>query len=156
MSDTPPPKEGTTSTVNFLHASLIVAGLAAVIFYVRMDKLQGSVDQLQRQLAAAQSELTLLRPLAEKARELPVKLTFRKAVLGDGYVLGIHNTSRQSLSLSVKLTNPTFKRTKSFRVDLDGGATKEIGHAEGWTAMANDSVEVVCAGFDPFRSQLKP
>lgn len=156
MSDTPPPKEGNTSTVNFLHASLIVAGLAAIFFFVRMDNLQGNVNQLQRQLAAAQSEIELLRPLAEKARELPVKVTFRKAVLGNGYVLGIHNTSQQSLSLGVKLTNPTFNKTKTFRVDLDGGAVKEIGRSEGWTAMANDSIELVCAGFAPSHLQIKP
>jgi len=80
-------------------------------------------------------------------KPLQVEVGYRPALTGDGYVLHLHSTSSKSLSLNVKLTNPTFKKSQTYQIVLDAGAHKEIGHLEGWTLASGDEIEVSHAGY---------
>jgi hypothetical protein len=169
MSDTapvfsftpPPPKQNTILSIAF-GIGLVIPVFAAVIFGLRMNALQDRNTQLQSQLERTKSELEQARaeiarllPPAEKARLMPVSITFRQASAGAGYVLQIHNKSGKRMPLKITMTNPTFNKTKTFDAVADAGALPlEIGHLEGWTFTSGDSVEVVCTGFDPIKSKI--
>jgi hypothetical protein len=73
---------------------------------------------------------------------IPVDVKFRQALLGPGMVLQVHNTSDRPIVALVNLSNPTTQQRKSFRVDVAGNGTSEIGHQEGWTLAVGDNVEV--------------
>ena len=127
--DTPSPKRNKTAFV--LGACLVVAVVAAVFFATRTSTLQKQLDRL------------------------PVSVTYRKALMGAGYVLQIHNTSGKSLPLKITLTNPTFNKTKTFDVVADASPKPfEIGHLEGWTLTSGDVIEISSEGFEPTQGKV--
>ena len=85
------------------------------------------------------------RIAAENARVLslpamPIEVTYRKALLGDGLVTSFKNTSNRFLAVSAALSNPSLHQNKNFRIDLAPGQTREIGHMEGWAFSAGDTI----------------
>jgi hypothetical protein len=121
-----------------------VFAVIALMFIFRCQRLDAQCQQL---IAQCQQ----LEPLAAKARKLPVTVSFRKAVLGAGQVLGLRNRADKSLTLSVTLRNPTFANGKVYRVDLDSGQIRELGHAEGWAITSGDTIEIMNAAYDPVK-----
>ncbi|HEX3856787.1 MAG TPA: hypothetical protein VHY30_05770 [Verrucomicrobiae bacterium] len=78
---------------------------------------------------------------------LPIKVTFRKAVLGSGYVLTITSKADDTLSLKVTLTNPTFAKQKIYDLHIDSKTVKEIGHLQGWSFASGDTAEFYSIGY---------
>ncbi len=141
-------------------AGLAVAVIAALFFGFHssalQDKntqLQSRLDQTQWELARAKAKIAQLQPLATKARELPVSVTFRRAVVGAGYVIQIHNKSGKSLPLKITATNLTFNKTTTFD-KVAGPVPLEIGHMEGWTFASGDLIEIASDGFDPLKTKI--
>lgn len=116
--------------------------------------LQADFHFATNELTKALIEIKQLSPDAARARALPVKVSFRKAVTGDGSVLVIQNMAGRSLPVAVKLTSPTFNKTKTYNLVIDvggrGGAgmTAEIGYLEGWPVAAGDQIELSSVGYD--------
>ena len=160
--DAPPPKQGNTITI-ILGIGLAVAVIAAVFFAIRANTLRNRVAELQTQLNQAQAQLeqaktviTQLQPLAQKALQLPINLTVRKAMMGAGFVLQIHNQSGKSLPLKITLTNPTFNKTKTFDMVADAAPVpREIGHLEGWTLAPGDIIRVTSEGFESLETKVQ-
>ena len=73
---------------------------------------------------------------------MPIEVTYRKALLGEGLVASFHNSSQKHLAVVVILTNPTLNQTKSLRLDLSPDVTREIGHLEGWAFASGDIIEI--------------
>ena len=157
----PNPKQCKTSSI-ILGVGFIIAVIAAVFFGVRTYSLQDKNTQLQSQLEQAKSELeqakteiAQLQPLANKALQMPVSITFRQALAGAGYVLQIHNKSDKSLPLKITVTNPTFNKTKTFNAVANANRVPlEIGHLEGWTFSSGDLIEVICVGYDSINTKI--
>ncbi len=127
--ETPPRKRN--NTVLVLGVCLVVAVVAAVFFATRTSTLQKQLDRL------------------------PVAVTYRKAMMGAGYVLQIRNSSGKSLPLKITLTNPTFNKTKTFDVVADASPKPfEIGHLEGWTLTSGDVIQVSSEGFEPMQGKV--
>ena len=131
----------------------------------RAVDLSKQLEETGHQLEQAKSKITGLEPLAAKAREMPVSASFRKALLGSGYVLTLRNKTAKSLPLNVAISDADAERKTSFRVVVDGsisshdgfstpGPAREIGYAEGWAFASGDSVEISCAGFDSIRAKV--
>lgn len=78
----------------------------------------------------------------QKLSVFPFEVKYRKAILGNGYVDQIVNTSAQSQSVKVTLNNPTFNQTKVYATVIDAHQFKEIGHSQGWTASSGDIITV--------------
>ncbi len=157
----PPPKQGNTITI-ILGVCLAAVVIAAVFFAFRASALQNKVteqqtqlNQAQAQLEQAKAEIAQLQPLATKALQMPIFITFRQALAGAGYVLQIHNKSGKKLPLKITVTNPTFNKTKTFNAVANAGPKPlEIGHLEGWTFASGDVIEVVSEGFDPIEAKI--
>ena len=97
-------------------------------------------------------------PQQERAEQqktpMPVALTYRKAVVGPGLVVGLKNNSERHLAVVLTVANPTTKQEKSFRVDVSPKQTTEIGHLEGWTFASGDMVKVVHSDYRAWQGKL--
>ncbi|MEO1016316.1 MAG: hypothetical protein AAFY56_01295 [Pseudomonadota bacterium] len=71
---------------------------------------------------------------------LPVKVSYRDALLGPGYVAQFRNESPRYLAVVVTVKNPTTGQVVSSRLDLPPEQMVEIGHAEGWTFVSGDTI----------------
>ena len=76
----------------------------------------------------------------------PFHVTYRKALMGNGYVEQIRNVSSKAQSVKVTFYNPTLNRTKTYSLVMDAGQVREIGHMEGWAATSGDQITLECAG----------
>lgn len=86
---------------------------------------------------------------------MPIRAAVRRAVLGDGLVLSIHNQSNRNLAFLVSCTNPTLKATKNFRMDIAAGMAKELGHLEGWRFASGDIVVVSHNDYEPAEIKVR-
>jgi hypothetical protein len=71
---------------------------------------------------------------------MPIEVNYRKAMLANGLVAIFKNDSNRNLSVLATFENPTLHQKKSFRVDLNPGASKEVGHFEGWNFESGDMI----------------
>lgn len=138
-----------------LSVSIIIVSAGAALLYAQTQKLQSANSKLSAQLAdansqldAANQEIAEMKPDVERARTLPLVIIRRPALTGSGYVYRFRNLLRKPLALHVILSNPAFAQPTEFHLVIDGGLFKEIGHVQGWSGAAGDTVKVECAGYD--------
>jgi hypothetical protein len=141
-----------------MRAQLTQARTDAIDAKASADKASAEVARLQAQLqallqaqASAQAQPQLKPAVAETAqaktpaaasREMPVLVSFRKAVVGDANSLVIQNISSNALPVTVKFSNTVSSRSKEYRLALDAGATKELGSLGAWILSSGDRVEI--------------
>jgi hypothetical protein len=110
--------------------------------------LQQENESTEAFLEQAEAEVAALKPLADKARTLPITVRKTKAVLTSGYVLSIYNQARMPLRLDVTWT--ANGRTNAQTFVIDGGQTHRlIGLAPG------DSLKIASEDFDPMTVTIK-
>ncbi len=86
--------------------------------------------------------------LAEATQpDLPVRVSFRPAWMGQGMVATLRNVAAQPLSLMVEVRDPVAHLSKSFAFDINPGASADIGHAQGWLMTSGQSLEVGASGY---------
>lgn len=103
-----------------------------------------AASQLQSLTTEANSKLQ-----AANLPEVPVTMTFRKAMLGSGSVVTIRNTSGQSIAIAITAARPEAGQQRTFRGVIDAQQVKEIGHAEGWAFVKGDVVQVAMPNHKP-------
>jgi len=140
------------SRFDVTHGLLIV--LCAVLTYYVVIK-DRELSRVQAAYRSAESQRQLLKQPAEKKPPMPIKLTVRRAVLGDGLVTLFHNESQRNLSIVVTCTNPTLKQTENFRLDVAPGFAKELGHMQGWKFASGDVVRVTHNDYEPMEKTMK-
>ena len=74
--------------------------------------------------------------------ELPVKVTYRSSVVGEGYVAAFHNQSDKYLQVVVEFRNSTLNQSTSGQIDLPPNGTKEISWIEGWKFSSGETIHV--------------
>jgi len=97
-------------------------------------------------------------PGVREQRELPpvpASVTFRKALLGQGDVAQIKNTSGATKAFMVSISRPNVVPWKK-SVVIDPGKIQEIGSMQGWTLAPGDIVEIAADGFQTARTKLLP
>jgi hypothetical protein len=83
---------------------------------------------------------------------IPIGISFRKAILGNGLVLTIKSKCNHELSLFIKVKNEEAKEEKSFKVVLpsvNSFGTTEIGHKEGWAFSKGEKISIQCNEYEP-------
>lgn len=79
--------------------------------------------------------------------ELPVRVSFRPAWMGQGMVASFRNVASQQLTLMVEFRDSNLKTSRDFALVVDAGATAEVGHPQGWLVSSGQSVRVSASGF---------
>ncbi len=86
--------------------------------------------------------------LAEATQpDLPVRVSFRPAWMGQGMVATLRNVTTHPLSLMVEIRDPDAHRTKDFALDVNPGGSADIGHAQGWLVTSGQSIRVGATGY---------
>lgn len=95
------------------------------------------VEQLKAQLAYKESDY---QAVAAVKPALPLVVTFRSSLLGNGLVAVIENTSDRYLTVVLAVRNPTLSTVKRFTLELKPRSSTDFGHLEGWTFASGDEV----------------
>ena len=166
---TPAETAGATKPVA-LSVALLLAILAVAAVGTYALSLLDERVHLQTQLAAQERKILDLREQLTKAEvavqekdaalasrevaladatqpELPVRVSFRPAWMGQGMVASFRNVGNQQLTLMVEFRDSSLKSSRDFAIVVEAGATAEVGHPQGWLVSSGQSVRVSASGF---------
>ena len=79
--------------------------------------------------------------------ELPVRVSFRPAWMGQGMVASFRNVGSQQLTLMVEFRDSNLKTSRDFALVVESGGSAEVGHPQGWLVSSGQSVRVSASGF---------
>ena len=153
-----------------LIVALVVAILAAGAAGAYAQWLAQERAHLQTQLASQERKVLDLREQLTRAEvavqekdaalasrevaladatqpELPVRVSFRPAWMGQGMVASFRNVGTQQLTLMVEFRDPNLRSSRDFAIVVEAGATAEVGHPQGWLVNSGQSVRVSASGF---------
>jgi hypothetical protein len=153
-----------------LIVALLLAILAAVALGLYAQTLVDEGVRLRTQLVAQERKVLDLREQLTKAEvavqekdaalasrevaladatqpELPVRVSFRPAWMGQGMVASFRNVGGQQLTLMVEFRDSSLKSSRDFAIVVEAGATADVGHPEGWLVSSGQSVRVSASGF---------
>ena len=166
---TPELPAGTRKPVGLIFLLLLAIGAAAgAAAYAHWLEQQRA--SLQTQLAGAERRVLDLRERLTKAEvavqekdaalasrevaladatqpELPVRVSFRPAWMGQGMVASFRNVGSQQLTLMVEFRDANLRASRDFALVVDAGGTAEVGHPQGWLVNSGQSVRVSASGF---------
>jgi hypothetical protein len=114
------------------------------ILDLRESLTRAEVAVQEKQAALATRDAAL----AEASQpDLPVRVSFRPAWMGQGMVATLRNDATQPISLMVEVRDPGAQRSKSFAFDINPGDSADIGHAQGWLVTSGQSLRVAASGY---------
>lgn len=166
---TPAESTGTRKPVALILA-LVLAILAGGGLAAYAQKLEQERAYLQAQLAGQERKVLELREQLTKSEvavqekdaalasrevaladatqpELPVRVAFRPAWMGQGMVASFRNVGTQQLTLMLEFRDPNLRTSRDFAIVVEAGATAEVGHPQGWLVNSGQSVRVSASGF---------
>ena len=111
---------------------------------LREQLTRSEVTLQEKQAALATREIALAEAMQP---ELPVRVSFRPAWMGQGMVATFRNEATRPLSLMVEVVDSRAHRSKAFALDINPGNSTEIGHAQGWLVTSGQSVKVAATGY---------
>lgn len=144
-----------TNTIKSLpwFISIVLAVLLAWSWYAAKQdvaKKNAELTELTQRynqlLVDANSKIALLTEEANKKiqlanrPEIPVNVSFRKALLSSGGVASFRNRSSRSIAVTATIERPSSGQSRIFDLTLDPAHTKEIGEREGWAFVSGDTV----------------
>ncbi len=115
-------------------ALVLLAVVLAAVGLVNYQNYSAQKAELEKQQAALEAY--------QRLPDMPVLVQYRQALMGSGLVASFRNTSPRDLAILATFTNPTLHQSKTFRLDLAPGQTKEVGHLEGWTFSSGDTIKL--------------
>jgi hypothetical protein len=153
-----------------LIAALVLAILAVAAVAAYAQWLAQERAHLQTQLASQERKVLDLREQLTRAEvavqekdaalasrevaladatqpELPVRVSFRPAWMGQGMVASFRNVGTQQLTLMVEFRDSNLRSSRDFAIVVEAGATAEVGHSQGWLVSSGQSVRVSASGF---------
>jgi hypothetical protein len=166
---TPAGTVGTRKPVALIVALVLaIAGVGAAAAYAQW--LAQERSRLQAQLAGQERKILDLREQLTKAEvalqekdaalasrevaladatqpELPVRVSFRPAWMGQGMVASFRNVGNQQLTLMVEFRDSNLRTSRDFAIVVEPGASAEVGHPQGWLVSSGQSVRVSASGF---------
>jgi hypothetical protein len=114
------------------------------ILDLRERLTRAEVSLQEKQAALATRDVAL----AEATQpDLPVRVSFRPAWMGQGMVATLRNVAAQPISLMVEVRDPSAHRSKSFALDIGPEGSADIGHAQGWLVTSGQSLKVAASGY---------
>lgn len=127
------------------------------------NNLRAQVAQLQQQVTELQSKLQetssqLSTATSELARKptIPVKISFRRALLGPGYVAVFNTTIKQDFPVLVTIKSKALGTSQKFRLSLSQATSTELGHSEGAPIEAGDEIIIENTNYEPLAVVFSP
>ena len=108
----------------------------------QVAQLQQQVTDLQSKLQEANSQLTAAQSQLSRRPAMPVTVTFRKALMGPGYVAVLNTTIKQDFPVLVTVKSKALGTSQQHRLNLSQVAAQQIGHIEGDPIEAGDEIVV--------------
>lgn len=150
--------------------ALVLALLAAGGLGAYAQRLAQERMRLQAELASQERKVLDLREQLTKAEvaiqekdaalasrevaladatqpELPVRVSFRPAWMGQGMVASFRNVGSQQLTLMIEFRDANQRISRDFALVVDAGAAVDVGHPQGWLVSSGQSVRVSASGF---------
>jgi len=153
------------ATAGVLLLLLILVGAAALAWWLYNDRirlqqqvLQQSIQMLELRERLTKAEVSLQEKKAALATRdaaladankplVPVRVAFRAAFMGQGFVATVRNITDGPLNVIAELREPGSEATRSVSLALDPNGTTEIGYAQGWTITSGQSINVAASGY---------
>ena len=108
----------------------------------QIDQVRGQVDQLQQQVAQAESQLQ------QSAKpDLPVTISFRRALLGNGMVAMFKNFSASPLEVAAVFNSQATGQEQRRNLVLAPNGMQIIGPAQGWPFAPGQHVTLSNANY---------
>lgn len=92
-------------------------------------------------------------PVVASKPAIPINVTLRKALAGQGAVAQFHNQADKIIPFTVEITRAGVQPFKRALV-CDPGKAVEIGHMEGFALAPGDVVEISADGYRPSKTTL--
>jgi hypothetical protein len=127
-----------------LHLQTQLAGEERKVLDLREQLTRSEVAVQEKDAALASREVALADATQP---ELPVRVSFRPAWMGQGMVASFRNVGNQQLTLMVEFRDSSLRSSRDFAIVVEGGATAEVGHSQGWLVSSGQSVRVSASGF---------
>jgi hypothetical protein len=126
------------------HMRVEIATQERKILDLREELTKAEVAIQEKDAALATREVALADATQP---ELPVRVSFRPAWMGQGMVASFRNMSSQQLTLMVEFRDSNLKTSRDFALVVESGASAEVGHPQGWLVSSGQSVRVAASGF---------
>ena len=129
-------------------AQEIAASAAAKVQEVS-EQAAAVVQQVTTQAnasAEAQAAEARERLRAASLPEAKAEITFRKAMLSNGSVAVIRNTSSAAVPFTIFVGRAATNQTRQVSAVIDAGRFAEIGEREGWAFLPGDTVRITHPG----------
>jgi hypothetical protein len=127
-----------------IHLQTQVASQERKVLDLREQLTKAEVAVQEKDAALASREVAL----AEATQpELPVRVSFRPAWMGQGMVASFRNVGNQQLTLMVEFRDPNLRTSRDFAIVVDAGASADVGHPQGWLVNSGQSVRVAASGY---------
>lgn len=121
-----------------------------------LDAAKNQITQLESVVAQLQAENTQLKAQVDKKPELPVTLSLRKAMMGPGLVAVFNTTVKSPVSVLAIVKSAALGTTKQFELHLNPAAATELGHMEGATIEAGDTITLENKNFSTATFTVEP
>jgi hypothetical protein len=126
------------------HLQTQLAGQERKVLDLREQLTRAEVAVQEKDAALASREVALADATQP---ELPVRVSFRPAWMGQGMVASFRNVGTQQLTLMVEFRDSSLRSSRDFAIVVEAGATAEVGHSQGWLVNSGQSVRVSASGF---------
>jgi hypothetical protein len=107
---------------------------------------------------ALRQENVALKNQVLQLSKMPLRVRMRKAVFGPDNVFQFLNYGEKPLNLSVHLSSIGHDTITNFELTLPAAtpSIREVGHLQGWPALATDKIKVDCDGYPEERFNMTP
>jgi type II secretory pathway pseudopilin PulG len=126
------------------HLQTQLAGQERKVLDLREQLTRAEVAVQEKDAALASREVALADATQP---ELPVRVSFRPAWMGQGMVASFRNVGTQQLTLMVEFRDSNLRSSRDFAIVVEAGANAEVGHSQGWLVSSGQSVRVSASGF---------
>jgi hypothetical protein len=127
-----------------MHLQTQLASQERKVLELREQLTRAEVAVQEKDAALASREVALADATQP---ELPVRVSFRPAWMGQGMVATFRNVGSQQLTLMVEFRDPNLHSSRDFAIVVDAGGAAEVGHPQGWLVNSGQSVRVSASGF---------
>jgi hypothetical protein len=126
------------------HLQVQLAAQERKVLDLREQLTRAEVAVQEKDAALASREVALADATQP---ELPVRVSFRPAWMGQGMVASFRNVGTQQLTLMVEFRDPNLRTSRDFAIVVEPGSAAEVGHPQGWLVNSGQSVRVSASGF---------